>query len=103
MRCRRHRYHTARVREEGGVPLKPLPRKRIPPDIRSLARAHTNSCIARLAALVTSPGKDQSNSISVAAANILLERGWGKPVQPVAGDADGGDIKILIRKMLTDE
>ena len=49
------------------------------------------------------PGADQPTSVSVAAANLLLERGWGRPVQPVAGDADGGDIKILIRKMLTDE
>jgi hypothetical protein len=80
-----------------------LPRKKIPADIRSLCRSYTDEVVRRLAALARDPGVDQSNSVSVAAANILLERGWGKPVQPVAGDADGGDIKILIRKMLTDE
>ena len=29
----------------GGLPRKPLPRKKIPADLRSLARAHTALCI----------------------------------------------------------
>jgi hypothetical protein len=30
----------------------------------------------------------------VAAANSLLDRGWGKPTQIVQGDEDGGPIQI---------
>ena len=35
----------------------------------------------------------------VSAAGILLDRGWGKPAQPHAGE-EGKDIKITIRKMI---
>lgn len=49
------------------------------------------------------PGKDQSNSISVAAAQILMDRGWGKAIQPVAGADGAGAIEITIRKMLKDD
>jgi hypothetical protein len=52
----------------------------------------------RLGALVLNPGADQSTSVSVAAAAILLERGWGRPAQPVTGE-DGKAIEIIIRKM----
>lgn len=81
------------------VPLKPLPRKKIPADIRSLARAHTDECISRLAALARNPGKNQSKSISVQAAQILLDRGWGKPHQTVSGE-DGKAIEILVRTIV---
>jgi len=47
------------------------------------------------------PGADQPTSTSVHAAQILLERGWGKPHQTVSGE-DDGPIEIIIRKMLTD-
>lgn len=30
------------------------------------------------------------------AASVILDRGWGKPLQPVAGDDDGGPIRIRI-------
>jgi hypothetical protein len=88
---------------EGLTSLKILPRKKIPPDVRSLARSHTTLCINRLRGLVINPGADQSNSISVAAAQILLERGWGKAIQPVAGADGAGAIEITIRKMLKDD
>lgn len=78
-----------------------MPRKKIPADIRSLARAYTDEAIRRLAALMRNPGADQPTSTSVHAAQILLERGWGKPHQTVSGE-DDGPIEIIIRKMLTD-
>jgi hypothetical protein len=64
-----------------------------------LARAHTDECISRLAALVRNPGKNQSKSISVQAAQILLDRGWGKPHQTVSGE-DGKAIEILVRTIV---
>src|SRR4051794_15282722 len=59
-----------------GPPHKPLPRKKIPADLRSLARGHTALCIKVLAGIAQN---GESESARVAAANILLDRGWGKP------------------------
>jgi hypothetical protein len=70
--------------------------------VRSLARAHTVSCINRLAQLVANPGADQSSSVSVAAAQILMDRGWGKAPNPV-DVAHSGGIEITVRKMLKDD
>lgn len=37
---------------------------------------------------------------SVAAARILLDRGWGAPAQPVTGEDGEGGIEITIRHIL---
>lgn len=63
-----------------------------------MARAYTNEAVRRLAAIMRDPGKDGPVSASVQAAQILLDRGWGKALQPVSG-ADGKAIEITIRKM----
>lgn len=64
--------------------------------VRDLARQHTEAAIQ---ALVLSLTDDKHR---VAAAQALLDRGWGKPVQAIAG-ADGesplfGDITIRLVK-----
>lgn len=84
---------------EGLVPFKHLPRKKIPADIRSLARSHTNATIVRLANLVVNPGADEPASTSVSAAALILGYGWGKPHQTLAAE-HGGAIEITIRKMM---
>jgi hypothetical protein len=50
-------------------------------DIRSLARAHTETAIKTLAGIMRE--KKAPPAARVAAANSLLDRGWGKAVQPV--------------------
>jgi hypothetical protein len=35
----------------------------------------------------------------VSAAGILLDRGWGKAIQPIAGD-DGGPLRVVIRQIV---
>lgn len=65
-----------------------------PTDIRSLARVHTQAAIATLAG-ISSNGKQES--ARVAAAEALLSRGWGKPTQPIGGDADN-PLTVVIRK-----
>lgn len=55
-------------------------------DIRSLARAHTASAIATLAGIMRQAKAPAA--ARVAAASALLDRGWGKPTQPLGGDAD---------------
>lgn len=64
-----------------------------PTDVRSLARNHTDAAIAALAGIATN-GK--SESARVAAAEVLLSRGWGKPVQPHDGDGEGGPVQLTV-------
>jgi hypothetical protein len=40
----------------------------------------------------------ESESARVAAANILLDRGWGKPPQEHAAEG-GGEIRVIIRNI----
>jgi hypothetical protein len=63
-----------------------------PTDIRSLARGHTEGALATLASIMHSA--EAPPAARVAAANSLLDRGWGKPTQIVQGDEDGGPIQI---------
>ena len=48
-------------------------------DIRSLARSHTESALKVLAGIMNEP--EAPPAARVAAANSLLDRGWGKSVQ----------------------
>ncbi len=50
-----------------------------PTDIRSLARKHTALALRVLKEVASSPKANQS--ARVAAAQALLDRGWGKPKQ----------------------
>lgn len=60
-------------------------------DIRSLARSHTETALSTLAGIAL---KGTSESARVAASVALLDRGWGKPTQPISGDDDGAPIKF---------
>ena len=51
----------------------------VPAEVRALAREHTTDAIDRLAGLLES----EDHRVSLAAANALLDRGWGK-VEPTA-------------------
>lgn len=62
-------------------------------DIRSLARAHSETAIAALAGIAQN---GQSESARVAASVALLDRGWGKPVQPHDGDGEGGAMQFVV-------
>jgi hypothetical protein len=74
-----------------------MPRKKIPADLRSLARGHTALCIRTLSGIVSNDGAPAAARVS--AAGLLLERGWGKAVQPIAGD-DGEPLTIVVRQIL---
>jgi hypothetical protein len=78
-----------------GPPRKQLPRKKVPADLRSLARGHTELCIRVLAGIVSQEAMPAAARVS--AAGILLDRGWGKAPQDVKAD---GEIKITIRKLV---
>jgi hypothetical protein len=62
-----------------------------------LARGHTELCIKVLAGIVSQEAMPPAARVS--AAGILLDRGWGKAVQSVAGD-DGQPLTVVIRQIL---
>ena len=58
-------------------------------EVRELAREHTVAAIEKLVAIMTT---GQSEQAQLLAANSLLDRGWGKPTQAIAGDPEGPPI-----------
>jgi hypothetical protein len=87
------------LRQQEGVdtPRKHLPRKKIPADLRSLARGHTELCIKVLAGIVSQEAVPAAARVS--AAGILLDRGWGRAPQSHVGE-DGNDIRVTIRQIV---
>lgn len=65
-----------------------------PTEIKSLARSHTEAAINCLAGIMNKESAPES--ARVAAANALLDRGWGKPAQPVDGDGEGGPVQLTV-------
>ncbi|WP_194392342.1 hypothetical protein [Bradyrhizobium sp. CCBAU 51765] len=55
-------------------------------EIKYLARTHTNLAIKTLVQIMR--GKDAPAHARVMAANAILDRGWGKPLQPIASEDD---------------
>jgi len=54
-------------------------------DIRSLARSHTESAIKVLVGIMNQPKAPAASR--VAAAQAILDRGWGKPKESIEVDA----------------
>lgn len=72
-----------------------------PTQIKSLARSHTESAINVLVGIMER--SDASEPARVAAANSLLDRGWGKAAQILAGDEDDGPVKFeVIKRVIVD-
>lgn len=67
-----------------------------PANIKSLARAHTESAVNVLKNIANN--RKAPPSSRVAAATALLDRGWGRPAQVHSGDEDGGPLVIQIVK-----
>jgi phage protein D len=62
-------------------------------EIKGLARQYGAAAIERLAHLMT---QATSEAAQVAAARELLDRGYGRPTQAIAGDPDGAPIGLTI-------
>ena len=63
-------------------------------EIRSLARSHTRSAINVLVGIMHST--DATAAARVAAANAILDRGWGKAAQAL-GDGEAGALELINR------
>ena len=60
-------------------------------DIRSLARSYTKKAVQVLGGIMSEDGSPAA--ARVAAAQALLDRGWGKAAQPLTGEGGEGPIK----------
>jgi hypothetical protein len=80
----------------GYPPRNPLPAKRIPAQIRSLCRSYTGEAVRSLAAIMRNA--DAPPRARIQAADILLDRGWGKPAPTPPGE-DDKDIHFTIRHL----
>lgn len=81
---------------EPGNRANPGGRPKLPEDVkhvREIAREYTLEAVAALASVMS----NGSGPAKVAAANALLDRGWGKAAQPVDGDGEGGPIQHAIK------
>lgn len=74
---------------------------KLPLDLRSLARAHTEVCVQTLAGIVREESCPTASRVT--AAGLLLERGWGKPAQPLTGENGEGEITIVIRRLVDED
>ena len=63
-------------------------------EIRSLARSHTRSALNVLVAVMRHP--NATPAARVAAANAILDRGWGKATQAIE-NGDGGALELIHR------
>jgi len=68
--------------------------------IRALARRHTRAAIRVLAAIMSPSGGAATARVS--AAQALLDRGWGKAAQPVAGEEGGLAVLARIERVIVD-
>jgi hypothetical protein len=63
-------------------------------EIRSLARSHTRTALNVLVGVMRNT--DATPAARIAAANAILDRGWGKATQPV-GNGDDGAFELIHR------
>jgi hypothetical protein len=77
----------------------PTPKKKLPMDLKSLARSYTTRAISTLGGIAEG---GESEAARVAAAIALLDRGWGKPQQDNTHEVKG-EIRVVLRKMLEDD
>lgn len=62
--------------------------------LKELAREYTPQALKTLAQIMVA---SESDAARVAAANAILDRGYGKPSTVLTGDEDGGAIKTVSR------
>jgi hypothetical protein len=87
----KNRVAKSRTSFATGVSGNPGGRPRAALDVQELARAATPAAIAALVAALANPRE------RVSAAVALLDRAWGKPTLPLAGDAAAAPIAYSFR------
>ena len=83
-----------------GTSGNPGGRPRVLGDVQELARERSPEAINTLAAIMDDPKAPQA--ARVAAANSLLDRGYGKPTQPISQTLTKIDPTTLVRDIKTE-
>lgn len=78
---------------EKGVSGNPGGRPKLDARVRELAQAQTENAIATLVSVMEN-GKAPA-AAKVSAATAILDRGWGKPAQLIAGEGEDGAINLV--------
>jgi hypothetical protein len=60
-------------------------------DVKTVAREYGPRVVEKLWGICE---KGESDQAKISAARELLDRGYGKPAQPVSGDADGEPVVV---------
>jgi hypothetical protein len=68
-------------------------------ELDSLARAYTEQAVLTLGGIMINGAEEASR---IRAADILLDRGWGRPKQESTHELKG-EVRVVLRKMLEDE
>jgi len=76
----------------------PTPKKRTTIDLGSLARSHADNAVATIAGLMKD-GIEESTRLR--AADILLDRGFGRPKQETTNEVKG-ELRVIMRKVFDD-
>ena len=76
------------------------PTSRAAAEIKALAKKHSKAAIKVLAAIMNQA--DGPATARVSAAQALLDRGWGKAAQPVAGEDGGLPVLAKIERVIVD-
>jgi len=66
--------------------------------LESLCRSYTEANVKTLAGWATGDNIDED--LKMRAITILMDRGWGRPMQQAEAKVDG-ELRITIRKMLS--
>jgi hypothetical protein len=64
-------------------------------EVRDLARGYTVLAITTLARIAE---KGKTETAQIAASTALLDRGWGKPTQILAGDPDMPPVRLTVEE-----
>jgi len=68
--------------------------------VRALAKRHSKAAVKVLAAIMNN--EEGPATARVSAAQALLDRGWGKAAQPLAGEEGGLPILARIERVIVD-
>ncbi len=82
----------------GGEVVKP--KSKAAAEIKALAKKHGRAAIKVLAAIMNQA--DGPATARVSAAQALLDRGWGKSAQPVAGEEGGVPVLARIERVIVE-
>jgi hypothetical protein len=76
----------------------PSGRPKVVGELRELARTHTELALATLVSVCES---GETEGARVAAANAILDRGYGKPAQAYTGEDGEGPVEVAL-SVITD-